>query len=33
MVLEDDDQVPWTLRLDARSASLYAVHWFRARKP
>ena len=32
-VLEDDDQVPWTLRRDARSASLYAVHWLHARKP
>jgi len=32
-VVEDDEQVPWTLRRDARSASLYAVHWRRARKP
>ena len=32
-ILEDDDQVPWTLRRDARSASLYAVHWLHARKP
>jgi SAM-dependent methyltransferase len=33
IVVEDDDQVPWTLRRDARSASLYAVHWLHARKP
>jgi len=32
-VVEDDEQVPWTLRRDSRSASLYAVHWLRARKP
>ena len=31
-LVEDDDQVPWTLRRDARSASLYSVHWLRARK-
>jgi len=31
-VLDDVEQVPWTLRRDSRSASLYAVHWLRARK-
>ena len=30
--LEDDCDVPWTLRRDARSAVVYRVHWLRARK-
>ena len=31
-ILDEDPQVPWTLRRDARAASLYAVHWLHARK-
>ena len=30
--IEDDCDVPWTLRRDARSAVVYRVHWLRARK-
>jgi uncharacterized protein YbaR (Trm112 family)/SAM-dependent methyltransferase len=30
--LEDQAQLPWTLRKDARSAVTYAVHYLRARK-
>ena len=31
--IEDDDpRVPWELRRDARAASLYSVHWLRARR-
>ena len=26
-------RLPWTLRRDARAASLYEVHWLRARRP
>ncbi|HYV66660.1 MAG TPA: hypothetical protein VE964_10490, partial [Myxococcales bacterium] len=29
----DEDEVPWTLRLDSRSSMLYTVHWLHARKP
>ena len=28
----DEDELPWTLRLDSRSATLYTVHWLHARK-
>ena len=31
-VIEDDCDVPWTLRRDCRSAVVYRVHWLRARK-
>lgn len=31
--VEDDTELPWTLRRDARSATVYRVHWLRARKP
>ena len=32
--IEDEDRhVPWALRRDARSASVFDVHWIRARKP
>jgi len=30
--VEDEAEVPWTLRRDARSAVVYSVHWLRARK-
>lgn len=30
--IEDEADVPWTLRRDARSALVYQVHWLRARK-
>jgi len=30
--IEDECDVPWTLRRDARSAVVYRVHWLRARK-
>ncbi|HEX6836076.1 MAG TPA: methyltransferase domain-containing protein [Polyangia bacterium] len=30
--VEDEADVPWTLRRDARSAVVYQVHWLRARK-
>jgi SAM-dependent methyltransferase len=32
-VIEDECELPWTLRRDARSAVVYRVHWLRARKP
>ena len=32
--VEDEvPRLPWTLRRDARAASLYEVHWLRARRP
>ena len=31
-VIEDEAEVPWSLRRDARSAVVYSVHWLRARK-
>lgn len=31
-VIEDECDVPWSLRRDARSAVVYSVHWLRARK-
>lgn len=31
-VVEDEAELPWTLRRDARSAVVYSVHWLRARK-
>lgn len=31
--VEDDAELPWTLRRDARSATSYRVHWLRAQKP
>jgi SAM-dependent methyltransferase len=30
--IEDESELPWTLRRDARSAVIYRVHWLRARK-
>lgn len=30
--VEDEAELPWTLRRDARSAVVYRVHWLRARK-
>ncbi len=30
--IEDDAELPWALRRDARSAVVYRVHWLRARK-
>ncbi len=30
--IEDEAEVPWALRRDARSAVVYQVHWLRARK-
>ena len=30
--IEDEAELPWTLRRDARSAVVYSVHWLRARK-
>jgi SAM-dependent methyltransferase/uncharacterized protein YbaR (Trm112 family) len=30
--IEDEAELPWTLRRDARSAVVYRVHWLRARK-
>lgn len=30
--LEDEAELPWVLRRDARSAVVYQVHWLRARK-
>ena len=30
--LADEDELPWSLRRDARSATVYRVHWLRARK-
>lgn len=32
-VEEEVERLPWTLRRDARAASLYEVHWLRARRP
>src|SRR5262249_6491639 len=32
-VVEEEAELPWSLRRDARSAVLYRVHWLRARKP
>ncbi|MCU1278938.1 MAG: hypothetical protein JWM53_2484 [bacterium] len=32
-VIEDECELSWTLRRDARSAVAYRVHWLRARKP
>ncbi|MBS2025227.1 MAG: class I SAM-dependent methyltransferase, partial [Deltaproteobacteria bacterium] len=32
-VEQEDLRVPWILRRDARAASLYEVHWLRARRP
>ena len=32
-VEEETGRLPWTLRRDARAASLYEVHWLRARRP
>jgi SAM-dependent methyltransferase len=31
-VIEDEDELDWSLRRDARSATVYRVHWLRARK-
>ncbi len=31
-VIEDEDELPWTLRRDARSAATYCIHYVRARK-
>jgi SAM-dependent methyltransferase len=31
-VIEDEAEIPWSLRRDARSAQIYSVHWLRARK-
>ena len=31
-IIEDEAELPWTLRRDARSAVVYRVHWLRARK-
>jgi SAM-dependent methyltransferase len=30
--VEDEDELAWSLRRDARSATVYRVHWLRARK-
>ena len=30
--IEDEDELPWTLRRDARSAVSYSIHYLRARK-
>lgn len=30
--IEDEAELPWSLRRDARSATVYRVHWLRARK-
>jgi hypothetical protein len=30
--IEDEAELPWTLRRDARSAVVYRVHWLRATK-
>jgi SAM-dependent methyltransferase len=30
--IEDEDELAWSLRRDARSATVYRVHWLRARK-
>jgi hypothetical protein len=30
--IEDTDELPWTLRRDARSAATYRIHYVRARK-
>jgi SAM-dependent methyltransferase len=30
--IEDEDELAWSLRRDARSATCYRVHWLRARK-
>ena len=30
--IEDEADLPWTLRRDARSAALYSIHYIRARK-
>lgn len=30
--VEDEAELPWSLRRDARSATVYRVHWLRARK-
>ena len=30
--VEDEDELQWSLRRDARSATVYRVHWLRARK-
>ncbi len=31
--IEDEAELPWSLRRDSRSAVMYRVHWMRARKP
>src|SRR5205814_527953 len=31
--IEDEADLPWTLRRDARSATVYQVHWLSARRP
>jgi SAM-dependent methyltransferase len=31
-VIEDEDELDWSLRRDARSATVYRVHWLRGRK-
>jgi hypothetical protein len=30
--IEDEAELPWTLRRDARSAITYSIHYLRARK-
>ena len=30
--IEDEAELPWTLRRDARSAATYCIHYIRARK-
>jgi hypothetical protein len=30
--IEDEAELPWTLRRDARSAVAYCIHYVRARK-
>lgn len=30
--IDDEDELPWSLRRDARSATVYRVHWLRATK-
>jgi len=30
--IEDEAELPWTLRRDARSAVSYSIHYLRARK-